>query len=328
MNRVRLIKIFTFLSGFILWPVLLALSQSEPQNYEQVKAEYEKLKKEYENVVHDRDNLRTQATILLKYKNEITQAQEQTRLIEQERNQWEIERQVLKNQIQKLQGEIEQHEIQLQGVEVVQLQLEEEKDQIKKSLLKSKAGYIIVDDLKMKLNDQKKEKFALDKKIKRLESECEAVENKLIKSQTETNILREQLKEVKEKYSGSLRQNEILAKKIEQQPKEYVEIARENKILIKRTALMHYNLGVFYTKNKEYARATAEFEKTIELNPEDAYAYFNLGYIYAEYFTDRPKAIEYFKKYLNQAKKDDKDVDWVKKYILTWQTWEGKNAAR
>ncbi|MBU1871731.1 MAG: tetratricopeptide repeat protein, partial [Candidatus Omnitrophica bacterium] len=71
-------------------------------------------------------------------------------------------------------------------------------------------------------------------------------------------------------------------------------------------------------------RAIAEFEKAIELNPEDPYFHYNLGYIYAEYMVDRPKAIEHFRHFLRLTKNEDKDVDWVKKYILTWQTWEGK----
>ena len=87
---------------------------------------------------------------------------------------------------------------------------------------------------------------------------------------------------------------------------------------------MHYNLGVFYTQHKEYKRAIAEFEKAIELNPDDPYAHFNLGYIYAEYLVDRSKAVEHFRHYLRLADKSDKDIDWVKKYILTWQAWEGK----
>jgi tetratricopeptide (TPR) repeat protein len=87
---------------------------------------------------------------------------------------------------------------------------------------------------------------------------------------------------------------------------------------------MHYNLGVFYTKNKEYSRAIAEFEKALELNPDDPAAHYNLGFIYAEYLVNRPKAIQHFRKYLSIVKTEDKDVDWVKKYILTWQTWEGK----
>ncbi|MBU2221078.1 MAG: tetratricopeptide repeat protein, partial [Candidatus Omnitrophica bacterium] len=107
-------------------------------------------------------------------------------------------------------------------------------------------------------------------------------------------------------------------------PAKFAELARENKVLIKETALMHYNLGVFYTQSKEFSRATAEFEKAIELNPDDPYSHYNLGYIYAEYLGNRPKAIENFRKFLKLAKAEDKDVDWVKKYILTWQTWEGK----
>ena len=105
-------------------------------------------------------------------------------------------------------------------------------------------------------------------------------------------------------------------------------MARENKILIKQTALMHYNLGVFYSENKQHSRAVVEFERAIELNPGDAHSYYNLGYIYAEFLHDRPRAIENFRQFLRLAKGSDKDVDWVKKYILTWQTWEGKKEAK
>jgi tetratricopeptide (TPR) repeat protein len=87
---------------------------------------------------------------------------------------------------------------------------------------------------------------------------------------------------------------------------------------------MHYNLGVFYSQNKEFDRATAEFEKAIEVNPDDASSYFNLGYIYAEHLQNRPKAVANFRQFLKLAKRDDKDADWAKRYILTWQTWEGK----
>jgi len=86
---------------------------------------------------------------------------------------------------------------------------------------------------------------------------------------------------------------------------------------------MHYNMGVSFIKSKDYKRAIKEFQKVLEQDPYDAYANYNLGYIYAEHLVDRPAAIEYFQKYLTYAK-DAKDTDWVKKYILTWQTWYGR----
>jgi len=43
---------------------------------------------------------------------------------------------------------------------------------------------------------------------------------------------------------------------------------------------------------------------------------------------DRKKAIDYFRDYLRLVGNDDKDVDWVKRYILTWQAWEGKSAIK
>lgn len=136
--------------------------------------------------------------------------------------------------------------------------------------------------------------------------------------------LQAKLKDSNEKYAQALKANRALEQRITYAPKKFTELARQNQRLIKQTAATHYNLGVFYTKSKEYSRALAEFEKAIELVPDDAYSHFNLGYIYAEQIVNRQKAVEHFRSYLRYAKKDDKDIDWVRKYILTWQTWEGK----
>ena len=298
------------------------------QDYQTLKADYEKLREKFEEVSKDRENLLSQTKFLLKYKEEILSAQQALTNIEQERNKWEIEKQSLNNTNKKLQSEIQLLQNQTEDVRIEVLQVEQERDDLKNSLSKSKAGYIIVDDLKKQLNDEKRESARLNSKVEKLTKKIDELTDQANKRETELSIAQGQIKEIKKKYDEALRSNNILEKKMLEQPKEYAELARENKVLLKRTALMHYNLGVFYTKNKEYSRAVSEFEKSIELNPEDAYAYFNLGYIYAEYLIDRPKSIENFKKYLLLAKKDDKDVDWAKKYILTWQTWEGKDALR
>ena len=255
-------------------------------------------------------------------------AQKQVLEIEQERTSWDLERQTIKAINKKMHGQIKLLETQVENLGVTQMLLEEERDNIKKTLSKSKAGYIIVDDLKRQINGHKKENSRLMSEIKRLKRKREKLEDDLVKAETIVDVTKDQIRELKQKYSNAVRTNKVLEKKLKRLPKEYAEIARENKVLLKRTALMHYNLGVFYTKNKEYPRAIAEFEKTIELNPEDALAYFNLGFIYAEHFANRKKAIKRFQQYLELAKKDDKDIDWVKRYILTWQTWEGKKGTK
>lgn len=157
----------------------------------------------------------------------------------------------------------------------------------------------------------------LNKKLQKNEDEKLNLQAKMI-------ICERQVSDFRKKYNEALSKNKTLEKKLLEIPKKFAEVTRENKMLLKETALMHYNLGVFYTEKKEYNRAVAEFEKSIELNPDDGYAYFNLGYLYAEYLVNRPKAIESFRLFLKYATGDDKDVDWVKRYILTWQAWEGK----
>jgi len=59
----------------------------------------------------------------------------------------------------------------------------------------------------------------------------------------------------------------------------------------------------------------------IKLKPDDAESYYNLGVIFGEYLNDRKKAISYFKKYLSLSP-DDADAERVRKYILTWETYE------
>ncbi|RKY43934.1 MAG: hypothetical protein DRP81_06275, partial [Candidatus Omnitrophota bacterium] len=195
---------------------------------------------------------------------------------------------------------------------------------LKNYIEKMEVEYKIVNETRKKIKELEDEKRRLKGEIRKLTAKIKKLEDEKIDLKAEALVYKRQFYDIRRKYEEALAKNRRLEKKLAEVPKKFAEIARENKALIKETALMHYNLGVFYTQHKEYKRAIAEFEKAIELNPEDPYAHFNLGYIYAEYLLNRPKAIEHFRHYLRLADKNDKDVDWVKKYILTWQAWEGK----
>ena len=117
-----------------------------------------------------------------------------------------------------------------------------------------------------------------------------------------------------------------LRRKISKRPKKVTELARQNRILLKETALMHYNLGVFYTQRNEFPRAISEFIKAVELNPDDPDAQFNLGYIYAEHLEKRKQAVKYFQNYLRLVGGlegvNEKDINWVRRYLLIWETYD------
>jgi tetratricopeptide (TPR) repeat protein len=203
-------------------------------------------------------------------------------------------------------------------------QLNKDKTAFQDSLEKLEIEYKIIPEIRKKVSRLEKEKSLLLTDNRKMEQNFKRLEESRVDKDAQIEIYRMQIKDLKKQYDVATVKNRGMQAKLEQMPVRFAELARENKVLIKETALMHYNLGVFYTKNKEYPRAIAEFEKTIELNPDDPYAHYNLGYIYAEYLIDRPKAIEKFREFLQLCKTEDNDVDWVKKYILTWQTWEGK----
>ena len=60
-------------------------------------------------------------------------------------------------------------------------------------------------------------------------------------------------------------------------------------------AIAYYNLGNAYYDQGNHTKAIESYKKAIELNPDDAQAYYNLGYAYREQ-GNNAKAIESYKK--------------------------------
>ncbi|MCM8813467.1 MAG: hypothetical protein NC924_05990 [Candidatus Omnitrophica bacterium] len=294
----------------------------------QTPEDYEKMKAAYEAAAQDRDNLRAQAQILLQYKGDIAAMQKQREQMNAERAAWEQEKQDLLRKASLFQEKIDSLQAAVKDAEKRAFDLEQERDQAKQKITAAKGDVLVIGNLQQKIKDQQQRLRRAERDSGVLKKKMDRALENLAKQKIVEQTVREQLKESNEKYQTALEDNKALLRKLDEQPKQYAELAREHKILLQRTGTMHYNLGVFYTKNKEFPRAITEFEKAVELNDADAQSFFNLGYIYAEYYENRPKAIENFQKYLALAKKGDKDIDWVKRYILTWQTWEGKRSVK
>ncbi|MDD5194270.1 MAG: tetratricopeptide repeat protein [Candidatus Omnitrophica bacterium] len=313
--------------------------------YVKAQNDYDKLRKDYDSIALDRDNLLVQIKKNIANNNRLTE-------LEVSAEEFKKEKEALIAKREEVLKQNSAFKQQIKALGLIKKQLSKEKEQLQAALEEQKAGSAVAGlerqnaDLAQRLDLAQKEVERLKSnqagslrsaqdEITRLKT---GQQSNLNQAQNEINKLREseaklkekiedlelREKELTKKYAEAVKKTQTFEKKVARDPAKFTEIARQNKSLIRNTATMHYNMGVFYLKQKEYSRAVAEFEKAVELTPDDAYSHFNLGYIYAEYLVNRAKAVEHFRQYLRLAKSDDKDVDWVKKYILTWETWGGK----
>lgn len=209
-------------------------------------------------------------------------------------------------------------------LEKTQQEIDKLKKQIGDEKAKAKADADNLNKRLAKLNSDYAEAMNQNKAHEKTIKEYNSLKSEKAKADRKIDELNMLLGNFKKKYLEAANKNKALEKEMKDLPRKFAEVSRQNQMLIKETGEMHYNLGVFYARNKEYERARAEFEKAIEINPEDANAHFNLGYLFAECLIDREKAIEHFRLFLNLAKGDDQDIEWAKKYVLTWETYEGR----
>jgi tetratricopeptide (TPR) repeat protein len=316
-NKVYFEKIENFQPGF----------EKMSRETQETLKKYEVVSKELEAAKIDRENLLVQAKSLL---GERARAAELQTLLDKNKGEMEEsgkESSELKSQNLTLNADIKK-------LKEAEATLTKERDDFKVRYEKSKKDTVVkelnneIAELKSNLREENakasKEKNRLMEDVKKEEKKNIRLTEENQKLLADKEKLEGHLNDYKKNYAEALKKNKALEAKAAVIPRKFAEIARQNKVLIRQTAEMHYNLGVFYTKNKDYDRALAEFEKCAEINPSDTYAYFNLGYIYSEYLVNRNKAVENFRHFLRLAKSDDPDVDWVKKYLLTWETFEGK----
>ncbi|MDD5560740.1 MAG: tetratricopeptide repeat protein [Candidatus Omnitrophica bacterium] len=86
----------------------------------------------------------------------------------------------------------------------------------------------------------------------------------------------------------------------------------------------HYNLALVYENAGRYKEAAEEYEKTLELAPDDADIHYNLAIVYDDHLQDNEKAIIHYRRYLELAP-DAKDASMVAAWMyearddLEWQ---------
>jgi len=295
-----------------LKPDLEKLNQQEAD----IRQKYAALQKDYAGLQADRDEILTQAKSLMRQK---TKAEEfEASVTQLTKAKEDAAAELEKAQKQNVAVTEKVKEL-LAKVEI----LTKERNDLREAYEKARK-----DDLLKELTDKiallEKQYSLTLTKLNQSETKAERYKIEELRTRDKIRDLNKKINEGKADVAEALKKNKMLETELKNVPQKFSEIARQNQTLTKQTSEMHYNLGVFYTKNKEYERAIAEFQKVVEINPNDEYAHFNLGYIYAEYMINRKLSIEHFRHYLQLAKSGDQDVDWVRKYLLTWETYEGK----
>lgn len=67
----------------------------------------------------------------------------------------------------------------------------------------------------------------------------------------------------------------------------------------------HYNLGIVYTRDKNYENAVEEFNKALAYNQNNAKAHYNLGIIYEDYFKDKERGGYHYRAFLDLRPESD-----------------------
>lgn len=281
---------------------------------------YEKLKSDQTNILEQLKRLRRENQRCANVKESFDQ-------MTKENEDFVAERDFLEAEIKTLSTNLDNLKLHIKGlnkenIQVSALLVEAQEDEgvkIRK----------VRESVKDKLENLKKRTAALNTENKKLLTQYEKSERETRRTMADYSELQKKLElhkseldALENQHAELQEENRHLAQEASEFPKRFADLARHNRKLVKDTAHMHYNMGVSYIKGKEYKRAVKEFKRVLKLKPDDPYANYNLGYIYAEHLVDRPTAIAYFQNYLTYAK-DARDANWVRKYILTWQTWYG-----
>ena len=286
-----------------------AVSQENKKLKDTNKSLEEKLAKlsaDYEKIYKDRENIIAQSKKIIQEKNELLDFKKSFEEISEEKE-------TLLQGKQQLAQEIEKLNVMLAEIEAKhnkELALEGERfDACQKELAEKEKLLLSPDSARTKISGLSRENKDLNRKVSNLERERDSLEGQLqrdqkaheekeLASKARYDQLHNMYDDLMEKYRKIVQEQRTTQQTLDEFPRKIANLAAVNKKLLKETSDMHYNMGVSYFERREYRRALPEFERAIEISPEDAEPYYYLGYIYAEFYFRREKATEYFKEYL------------------------------
>jgi len=185
-----------------------------------------------------------------------------------------------------------------------------------------------IKELEKETQPVRKVKDELNKKIKELESEIRVQrseagkwQDKASQFEKQNSSLQKQNKEsqiiidkLQEKQKSLFKEKSELRQTLNDTVSELASVNKQLNRLKTETADMHYNLGVIFQQQTKWPEAIREYEKVLEVKPDDVHAHYNLALIYDTVRNDRAGAIEHYKRYLDIAP-DSEDSARIKERI-------------
>ncbi len=213
-------------------------------------------------------------------------------------------------------------ETQLLELQQEQTRLSTERSQLERQLAKAK-DRSQEQTLRGELAKVHRDQTDLRRVLRKATHESKVATRREERAAAHLKTLAQRVDTLHKEYTDEVSQNAMLRRRVNRLPKDVTSMAREHERLLKELADTHFNMAVMFTRKRDYGRAAKEFQQVVELAPDDAEAYYNLGVIYAEHLPNRDKAISFFRKYLVLNPRGQ-DASWAKQYLATWQAWEGK----
>ena len=193
-------------------------------------------------------------------------------------------------------------------------------------------------ELKQLVNDAEKALDGQSKKIGDLETKLKKAEERLTQQRKASENLEEKaralkanpgmtpeyVKMVENEWLSAMAKTDELNKDLDRTLSELSGQNLERSKLRNDTATMHYNIAVILTEQQNYPAAIVEYEKVLEIRPEDADAHYNLAVIYDDFMKDSQNALEHYRRYIKaapNAPEAPKVRQWIqeKEYDVTYK---------
>ena len=298
--------------------------------------DYAELKKKYEDLEVDRNNVLAQTKSLLQEKTkwdemgaQMENLKKTNHLFMEQKDKILSDNLRLKTEISSFLANFDSLKESYQELLAKQEAAEKENADLRRLLTQQVEATPEFQVLDREAKRLREENLKLGETINLLDERIKKALDRIKKDQTREVSLVRQVREQKQALDGLKSQNGSLIQGnqdlnllINQAPERVKDIAAQNQVLLKETSEMHYNMGVFFTENKQFTQAEKEYLRALDFDPNNLKVHYNLGYLYAEDLNKHDKATFHLEKFL-QLDPNAKESEAIRSYIAERQVWNG-----